>query len=69
LRAYHGADFDAMMIDPQQAEMMKEQAMQQAALGGAPGATRGNAMKLEQYQQLLPKLRAIQGGKGRTPQR
>lgn len=66
LRAFHGAEYDDMMIDPQQAELMKQQAMQKAGLpaGMHPGAP----MDMKQYQAMLPQLRAIQGGKGRVPQ-
>lgn len=70
LRAFHGAEFDDMLISPQEAEMMKQQAMVQAGVKpGTPGASQQHPLTGEQYQRMLPALRSIQGGKGRVPQK
>lgn len=58
LRAFHGAEFDDMMMSPEQAQEHDKQAAQQQQ----------QAMSLEAYTKLVPALKAIQGG-GRTAQR
>ena len=67
LRALHGAEFDDMMLQPEQARQMAASAAAKA--GGGPGMSPGSPMSAQQYQQMLPQLRAIQGGGGQVPQR
>ena len=61
LRAFHGAEYDDMMLAPQQAEQLaqEQQARQNAMMGGATGS-RQNPMNL---QQAAPLLRALQMGR------
>lgn len=67
LRHMHGSEFDDMMVSPQEAEQQAQQAQaQMGALG--QGMTKGKPMSTQQYAGMLPQLRSIQGGKGRTSQ-
>jgi len=68
LRQFHGAEFDDMMISPQEAEQMQQQAAIAAKKGAVPGLTRQAPMSVGQYAAMQPHLRAIQGGQGKTPQ-
>ena len=67
LRQFHGAEFDDMMISPEEAQQMQMQKAAQA--NGTPGLAKGNPMNTKQYASMLPHLRAIQGGQGNTPQK
>lgn len=50
LRQMHGAEFDSMLAGPEQAQQIQQQQAQ--------------AMSLQQFAQLAPKLRQIQQGRG-----
>jgi hypothetical protein len=58
LRNFHGAEYDDMLIAPDETKSM---------MGKAQGMSQDNPLSTAEYQQLVPHLRAIQGG--RTPQR
>lgn len=57
LRELHGAEYDDMMITPEQAQAMQQQQQLQQQ----------QALSLQQYQKMVPALRAI-AGKGGMPQ-
>lgn len=54
LRAFHGADFDDMMLNPQQSEQLASQ---------AKGMSQGNPMSVQEAGPLMRQLQGIQGGK------
>lgn len=63
LRNFHGAEYDDMLASPETAQQLAG-----AAANQVPGLTPGTPMNPGQYAQLLPALRAIQGGGGRVSQ-